>query len=690
MTESTNDLENEVDEEARLALLEKNAKLELRPLWKEQIPFQKTRTNECGLGSCRPKWLQRFATPKSFMTVFGLLGTIQAMAFVYFISTLTTMERRFGIPSKITGLMLSGNEISQILLSLILSYAGGQRNRPLWLAWGTVLSAFSCFVLVIPHLLYGPGDKAIALSKEFASHQVINQTSLEIRERMGLCSKERPEKECEEGDYSILPPLLVFLSQFILGIGTTLSHSLGQPYIDDNTKKTNTPMLLGLTLALRTLGPAFGFFVGYFCLSYYVDPSLTPLIDSQDPRWIGAWWLGWIFLGTAMLGFAFLISLFPKALRKPDNKETQSQSTKQPETKPPTMKEFPAALKRLLKNKLLMTNIFSGVFYILGAAGYITYMNKYIEIQFEKSAASTNLVIGPLVLFSMVFGFLFSGYVISKFKPTPKSLLGWNVIVGVVFVVGEISLNFISCDKTNLVGYDPLSRSMNITNSCNNDCSCENLKFSPVCLEESSLMFYSACHAGCHTVIRDGKKQIYGNCTCIPGDYVSLSNIKADQTYEYKTFQGSMKEGHCASPCGKAFMILILVSCFMNMMGSSGKIGNILVNYRAVDPVDKSFAQGLGLLLLSLLAFIPGPIIYGTLIDNACIIWDSSCGRKGNCWFYDKHAFRQNLNTTAAGFTIAGVILDVVVCYLGRNLKLYDEEPPVTTNEKVEMNGHNR
>lgn len=62
---------------------------------------------------------------------------------------------------------------------------------------------------------------------------------------MGLCSEERTEKECEEGDYSIIPPLLVFLSQFILGIGTTLSHSLGQPYIDDNTKKTNTPMLLG-------------------------------------------------------------------------------------------------------------------------------------------------------------------------------------------------------------------------------------------------------------------------------------------------------------------------------------------------------------------------------------------------------------------------------------------------------------
>lgn len=59
--------------------------------------------NTCGLGNFRPKWLRRFATVKSFMAVYGLLGTIQAMAFVYLVVTLTTMEKRFKIPSKTTG-----------------------------------------------------------------------------------------------------------------------------------------------------------------------------------------------------------------------------------------------------------------------------------------------------------------------------------------------------------------------------------------------------------------------------------------------------------------------------------------------------------------------------------------------------------------------------------------------------------
>jgi hypothetical protein len=102
----------------------------------------------------------------------------------------------------------------------------------------------------------------------------------------------------------------------VLGIGNTLYYSLGQSYLDDNTKKTNTPLLLGYAMSLRMFGPVVGFVLGYVALKIFVDPSKTPLIDSKDPRWIGAWWLGWIILGIAMLFFAVLIGLFPKELPK--------------------------------------------------------------------------------------------------------------------------------------------------------------------------------------------------------------------------------------------------------------------------------------------------------------------------------------------------------------------------------------
>jgi hypothetical protein len=43
------------------------------------------------------------ATPKTFLVVYGLLGTLQAMAYIYFVATLTTLEKRFKIPSQTTG-----------------------------------------------------------------------------------------------------------------------------------------------------------------------------------------------------------------------------------------------------------------------------------------------------------------------------------------------------------------------------------------------------------------------------------------------------------------------------------------------------------------------------------------------------------------------------------------------------------
>lgn len=680
----------------------------------------------CGLGSCRPKWLQKFNSTKGFMFVYGLLGMIQAMSYVYFVSTLSTMEKRFKIQSKTTGLMMSGNEISQIFLSLFLSYYGGQRNRPLWIAWGVAISAISCYILAVPHLLYGPGTTALSLTVEYLNTSVTAVAAADVshqdtyKEKTSLCSAtDQRGSDCgseDVGEFTYVPALVVFLSQFVLGIGTTLYYALGQTYIDDNTKKKNTPMLLGLSLSLRTVGPALAFILGYACLSLYIDPRLTPVIDKKDPRWLGAWWIGWLLLGTVMLMFAILMAMFPKRLSKTrinkvgveqaanpecqaneiipsakkSDKEVEAtrngvagrnneagQVRKQPdkfqlvdneEDRAPTLKEFPAALKRLLVNKLLMFNIVAAVFYILGGSAYITFITKYLEIQFHHSAAGASVAIGPTAIIAMTVGFLVSGCVISKFKPRPSYVLGWNVLVGFSFVIGEILFIFLKCNDGSLVGYRPGGDSISIINECNRECNCEGLKYSPVCLQEYQLTFYSACHAGCKHADYTTSKITYHNCSCMP----AVEELGA-----------TVKHGACGANCQFSFLMFIVISCVMHGLGSSGKIGNILVNYRAVRTEDKSFAQGLSLLMVSLFALIPGPIIYGAMLDSTCLIWDESCGRKGNCWFYDKDKMRIYLNGTSAVLTFLGVLFDTVVWYLGRDLDLYGcEENEESKNER--------
>jgi hypothetical protein len=60
----------------------------------------------------------------------------------------------------------------------------------------------------------------------------------------------------------------------------------------------------------------------------------------------------------------------------------------------PTIREFPKAMKRVLTNWLLTCNNLSTVFYILGASTYITFLAKYLEVQYNTSAASGTVIAG--------------------------------------------------------------------------------------------------------------------------------------------------------------------------------------------------------------------------------------------------------------------------------------------------------
>ena len=63
--------------------------------------------------------------------------------------------------------------------------------------------------------------------------------------------------------------------------------------------------------------------------------------------------------------------------------------------------EFPVALRRLLTNKMVIFNNLSAVFYIFALSGYFTFLPKYIETQYEQSAARSGMVNGNQFPFSL-------------------------------------------------------------------------------------------------------------------------------------------------------------------------------------------------------------------------------------------------------------------------------------------------
>lgn len=205
---------------------------------------------------------------------------------------------------------------------------------------------------------------------------------------------------------------------------------------------------------------------------------------------------------------------------------------------------------------------------------------------------------------------------------------------------------------------------MNLTAGCNADCNCASVKYSPVCHEPSKTTFFSACHAGCRTILDD---KLFGNCSCLPlgepeqvgGHFEYLSSSKSsfilDQQMHVLDSQAfpmifdKVKAGPCISDCKESYLFFVILSCVIQTLACSGKIGNVLVNYRSVEKRDKSFAQGVTLMIVSLFALIPGPIIYGAIIDSTCLIWEESCGTRGNCWFHHRENFRYLVNISSAG-----------------------------------------
>lgn len=97
-----------------------------------------------------------------------------------------------------------------------------------------------------PHFLYGPGEDALALTKEFGAIPDENATLEAIEEQRSkiLCRTTGGGAECEVGEGNFAPQVLLFVAQFISGIGGSLYYTLGVSYMDDNTKKSKTPALL--------------------------------------------------------------------------------------------------------------------------------------------------------------------------------------------------------------------------------------------------------------------------------------------------------------------------------------------------------------------------------------------------------------------------------------------------------------
>ncbi|XP_063993445.1 solute carrier organic anion transporter family member 74D [Diachasmimorpha longicaudata] len=634
----------------------------------------------CGWGPCRPNWLQLFATKQAFLVTFCLTWVLQGMYYTYFVSVITTIEKLFQIQSKTTGIIMSATEIGQIGSSLLLTYYGGQGHRPKWIAWGMLLFAASSLTCSMPHFIYG--EQLIKQNeKQFSDvgpdgqgggpnftdpipanlckfNGTIGATSSphSPTDVATYCEGEFLDDQLIQSKITAVVLTIFFVSLLGVGMGQTAVYTLGIPYIDDNVASRESPLYFAITIGVRILGPALGFILGSLCTMLYVDLAAEPQITPTDPRWVGAWWLGLVLIAAMLMLVSIAMFAFPSRLpasRSPPKIE---------DSKKPSLRDFPKAVKRLLKNDILMFRTASSVLHILPIAGLYTFLPKYLETQFRLPAHHANMISGVGGILVMGLGIIISGVFILRAKPNARFVAAWIAFTAVVYAVGMGILMFIGCPMDDFAGLTTNTDGIpGFEPTCDTSCDCDLYKFSPICGADRKT-YFSACHAGCSNyTVTDGKVSSFSNCQCI------------GQNETFPELLSTAKIGYCELECSNIWVYMILFSVFV-FIHSTSEVGSMLLILRCVDPRDKAMALGLIQFAIGLFGNVPCPIVYGAVVDSACLVWEYACGERGACWLYDSNIFRMFFHGTTGGILLLAFIVDVVVWYKAGSINFVDDQ----------------
>ncbi|XP_056647131.1 solute carrier organic anion transporter family member 74D isoform X1 [Diorhabda sublineata] len=635
---------------------------------------------ECGLGPCAPNWLQKFASKQSFLIVFCLAWVLQGMYHTYFVSAITTIEKLFQIQSKITGIIMSATEIGQIGSSLLLTYYGGQGHRPKWIAWGMILFAMSSLTCSLPHFIYGRHlinaneltgvfkDPNICKVKSNTSF-LLDYANLSFASNLSTSTLENCQNEAVTSSFRLAPSVtnivlaIFFISLLGVGMGQTAVYTLGIPYIDDNVASKESPLYFAITIGVRILGPALGFIVGSLCTSVYADLSVKPQFKTSDPRWVGAWWLGLVLISFLLMIASFAMFAFPKRLTGSKQPVMNPQS---PDQKQPTIKDFPKTVKRLLKNDILMYRTASSVLHILPIAGLYTFLPKYLETQFRLPTPSANMISGVGGILVMGLGIIISGVFILRMKPNARFVAAWIASTAVLYALGMGLLMFIGCPMNDLAGLMNHGFDTKQLNCNSSYCDCDKDKFTPICGQDGKT-YLSPCHAGClNYTENEGQISQYSDCMCLN---MTLANITINENHLY----GNATIGYCDQDCDSFILYIILFSIFV-FIHSTGEVGSMLLILRCVDPRDKAMALGLIQFAIGLFGNVPCPIVYGAVVDSACLVWKTACGEKGACGLYDSDVFRMFYHGTTGFILLCAFVVDVIVWYKAGKINFVDEQ----------------
>ncbi|XP_067315714.1 solute carrier organic anion transporter family member 2A1 isoform X2 [Pseudorasbora parva] len=586
-----------------------------------------------------------FCNIKFFVFCHGLLQLTQLLYSSYFKSTITTIERRYGLDSLSSGTISSLHEVGNTVLIAFVSYMGSRVHRPRFIGLGGLLMSISAMILALPHFLSQPYtfDSVLHVSRQDMCDVRVNATFAET------CGQDDSRKLVDTSKFWVL----MATAQLLFGIGSVPIQPFGISFIDDFAGAGNSPLYIAILFALSVFGPSFGFLLGSVVLRVYVDVDRSSTEDSLeltpiDPRWVGAWWMGLLITAGGLALTSIPYFFFPRSLHVEKSFELEGDVMKEDPKKSESsmlefFKMFPKMFVRMLLNPLFMLLVLTQCCFSSVIAGLATFLNKFLERQYSSSASYSSLLIGALNLPAIAVGMVLGGLIMKRWVLSFRAIPRFSVVMLTISVFCCVPLFFMGCPTQDVAGVYP--KTSNGTNGlllpCSANCSCPSSTFNPVC-GGNNIEYISPCHAGCKNFTMDPKNtyrvQMFSNCQCIPD-------------------MGIAKPGPCANACPHYLLPVMILISLAGLIASLTHNPIYMMVLRTVSPEEKSFAIGVQFLLMRVLTWLPAPVIFGMTIDSTCIWWKTACGKKQGCGYYDNNLLRNRFLGLQVGYKTLGITL---------------------------------
>nr|XP_040570830.1 solute carrier organic anion transporter family member 4A1-like [Lepeophtheirus salmonis] len=455
------------------------------------------------------------------------------------------------------------------------------------------------------------------------------------------------------------------LGQLLHGIGSAALITLGTTLLDGSVKKSSVPLYIGILNACFVIGPAFGFLVGGQFLNVFTEFYLVSVehlnIDTASPKWVGAWWIGFLLIVVMSYLCAFLIGLYPARIpgceESEVNKLASESSSISDEFVVNTcdfgkISELPRAILYLLSNATYACISLGATMDGFLLAALAAFMPKYMESQFGLTPGYAAILIGILIVPAGAGGSLLGGFIVKFYEFTRTQSIAMYIVCQLAIL--PLYLGFLLyCPNPPFAGVNsayphvPYNEQLSLSAGCNTNCSanCDVLSYMPVC-GENGVSYFNPCYAGCKS---NGTNGILRDCLCIDGpESIALEGCVHPIViiFHFQPFSSSKYFLHSWPPC----------------LALYPKI--------SVEPLYRSLSLGLQTILVRGFGTVPGPIIFGLILDKSCLLWNDR--DSGNCLLYDNYWSSRLIFGVLIIWRLVGAIFFIFAYFQSKKSKLAD------------------